>query len=119
MGCERFAEDTDQELTDFYSIDKTGKVLILQVVKKKKTTSAKYSSNELQFEEQQEIWKLGHGSTENFAGKLSLCFGMLVMIQNNDATELCITKVSCPIMFRHVPNILAFSAKSRDFTIQE
>ena len=92
MGCERFAEDTDQELTDFYSIDKTGKVLILQVVKKKKTSLAKYSSNELQFEEQQEIWKLGHGSTENFAGKLSLCFGMLVMIQNNDATELCITK---------------------------
>ncbi|KAJ7907713.1 hypothetical protein B0H13DRAFT_1618208, partial [Mycena leptocephala] len=26
------------------------------------------------------------------AGKLSLCVGMPVMIKNNDATELCITK---------------------------
>ena len=25
MGCEIFAEDTGQELTDFYSIDKRGK----------------------------------------------------------------------------------------------
>ena len=40
MGCDRFAEDTDQELTDFYSINKRGKGLILQVViKEKKTTS--------------------------------------------------------------------------------
>src|SRR6266487_3635204 len=28
----------------------------------------------------------------HFAGKLSLCLGMPVMIRNNDATELCITK---------------------------
>ena len=28
-------------------------------------------------------------------------------------------KVSHPVTFRHVPNILALSAKSRDFTIQE
>ena len=94
MGCERFAEDSGQELTDFYSIDKRGKSIDPESGEKKirKTTSAKYSSNELQFEEQHEIWKLRHGSTEGFAGKLSLCIGMPVMIRNNDATELCITK---------------------------
>ena len=94
MGCERFAEDTGQELTDFYSNNKRGKGIdpASGDKKKRKTISAKYSSNELQFEDQREIWKLRHGSTENFAGKLSLCIGMPVMIQNNDATELCITK---------------------------
>ena len=96
MGCERFAEDTGQELTDFYSIDKRGKGIDPASVggnkKKKKTNSAKYLPNDLQFEDQHGVWKLRHGSTENFAGKLSLCIGMPVMIRNNDATELCITK---------------------------
>ena len=89
-----FAEDSGQELTYFYSIDKRGKSIdpASGEKKKRKTTSAKYSSNELKFEEQHEIWKLRHGSTEGFAGKLSLCIGMPVMIWNNDATELCITK---------------------------
>ena len=32
--------------------------------------------------------ELRHGSTENFAGKLSLCIGMPVMIRNNDVAEL-------------------------------
>ncbi|KAF8811674.1 hypothetical protein BYT27DRAFT_7088969 [Phlegmacium glaucopus] len=31
-------------------------------------------------------------SSEHFPGKLSLCLGMPIMIRNNDATELCITK---------------------------
>ena len=81
MGCERFAEDTGQELTDFYSIDKRGKGIdpASGDKKKKKTTSEKYPSNELQFEDQHEIWKLRHGSTENLAGKLvfvSLVLGL-------------------------------------------
>ena len=54
MGSERFAEDTGQELTDFYSIDKRGKGIdpASGNKKKRKTISAKYSSNELQFEDQ-------------------------------------------------------------------
>ena len=90
IGCERFAEDTGQELTDFYSIDKRGKGIdpASGSKKKRKTISGKNSSNELQLNDQHEIWKLRHGSTENFAGKLSLCIGMPVMIQNNDAAEL-------------------------------
>ena len=39
-----------------------------------------------------EIWKLRPGATDHFPGKLSLCISMPVMIRNNDATELCITK---------------------------
>jgi len=31
-------------------------------------------------------------ATNHFAGKLSLCIGMPVIIRNNDATELYITK---------------------------
>lgn len=46
----------------------------------------------MEFEDQLQIWKVRHGSTDNFPGKLSLCIGMPVMIRNNDATELCITK---------------------------
>jgi hypothetical protein len=38
------------------------------------------------------LWDLNHSDTEHIAGKLSLCIGMPVMIRNNDATELCMTK---------------------------
>jgi len=38
------------------------------------------------------IWNLPHSATNHFPGKLSLCIGMPVIIRNNDATELCITK---------------------------
>ena len=94
MGCERFAADTGQELTNFYSIDKHGKEIdpASGEKKKKKQVLAKHVSNKIGFEDQIEIWKLRHGSTDNVAGKLSLCIGMPVMIRNNDATELCITK---------------------------
>ena len=46
----------------------------------------------MDFDDQLDIWKLCHGATDNFPGKLSLCVGMPVMIRNNNATELCITK---------------------------
>ena len=38
------------------------------------------------------VWNLQHSASEHIARKLSLCIGLPVMIQNNDATELCITK---------------------------
>ena len=57
-----------------------------------KENSLKHQSNEIDHNDQTEIWKLRHGSTEHFAGKLSLCIGMPVMLRNNDATEICITK---------------------------
>ena len=42
--------------------------------------------------DQEKLWDLPHHATQNFPGKLLLCIGMPVMLHNNDATELCITK---------------------------
>ena len=41
---------------------------------------------------QDAVWNLRHLASEHIPGKLSLCMGLPVMIRNNDATELCITK---------------------------
>src|SRR3954454_2977110 len=60
--------------------------------KRQAVSKLKHQSNEIEFDEQMEIWKLRPGATDHFPGKLSLCLGMPVMIRNNDATELCITK---------------------------
>ncbi|EDR04280.1 uncharacterized protein LACBIDRAFT_330779 [Laccaria bicolor S238N-H82] len=38
------------------------------------------------------LWNLRHSASDHVPGKLSLCIGMPVIIRNNDATELCITK---------------------------
>jgi hypothetical protein len=42
---------------------------------------------------QQQLWDAHPSFTEtHIAGKLDLCVGLPVMIRNNEATELCITK---------------------------
>jgi hypothetical protein len=96
LGCERFADDTNQKLTHFYSMDKWGKesdpANKTKWGKSKAASKTIHKSNLIEFDEQLEIWKLNHGATEHFPGKLPLCLGMPVMIRNNDATELCITK---------------------------
>ncbi len=97
LGCQRFAQETGQKLTNFYSIDKWGKEEDPAYKKKKHGSSKdasklKHKSNEIDFDDQLEIWKLCHSATGHFPGKLSLCLGMPVMIRNNEATELCITK---------------------------
>ena len=96
LGSERFANDTSQKLTNFYSIDKWGKEVDPadkdKWGKSKAASKLKHKSNEIEFDDQLQIWKVRHGATDNFAGKLSLCIGMPVMIRNNDATELGITK---------------------------
>ncbi|KAF8225519.1 hypothetical protein L208DRAFT_1305896 [Tricholoma matsutake] len=38
------------------------------------------------------LWNLRHSASDHVPSKLSLCMGMPVMIRNNEATELCITK---------------------------
>src|SRR5882724_2828398 len=49
-------------------------------------------SNEISPALQKIIWNLPHSATNHFPGKLSLCIGMPVIIRNNDAMGLCITK---------------------------
>ena len=96
LGSERFAKDTGQKLTNFFSIDKWGKEVDpadkLKWGKSKAGPKTTHKSNEMDFDDQLQVWKVRHGATDNFPGKLSLCIGMPVMIRNNDATELCITK---------------------------
>lgn len=96
LGCERFAAETGQKLTHFYSLDRWGKesdpATKVKFGKSRVAPKLKHRSNEIGHDDQTEIWKLRHGATEHFAGKLSLCIGMPVMLQNNDATEICITK---------------------------
>ena len=41
---------------------------------------------------QKTLWESSPHTSDHFPGKLSLCLGMPIMIRNNDATELCITK---------------------------
>ena len=41
---------------------------------------------------QDAVWNLQHSASDHIPGKLLLCIGLSVKIQNNDATELCITK---------------------------
>jgi hypothetical protein len=74
LGCERFAAETGQELTNFYSVDKWGKesepALKQKWGKSKAASKSKHKSNEIPFDIQMEIC---HGATDHFPGKLSLC----------------------------------------------
>src|SRR5882762_1081712 len=73
LGSVRFAAETGQTLTHFYSIDRFGSP---PDVAEKRSKSKKSKAS----------------AKNHFSGKLSLCIGMPVIIRNNDATELCITK---------------------------
>jgi len=96
LGSVQFAKETNQHLIDFYSIDKwvtyedipekgTG-------CKRRKRVKATESSTIITQADQERLWELIHHATQHFPEKLSLCIGMPVMLWNNDATELCITK---------------------------
>ena len=73
-GCKRFAQDTHQMLTNFYSVD--------SLSKGKSLTPA----------QQLKLWRLPPTDTDHIAGVLSLCKGMPVIIRYNYATQLCITR---------------------------
>src|SRR5882762_9733386 len=95
LGSVRFAAETSQTLTHFFSIDKFGTPPDAAEKRprgKKSKASGKHVSNEISHSLQKIIWNLPHSATSHFPGKLSLCIGMPVIIRNNDATELCITK---------------------------
>jgi hypothetical protein len=95
LGSVRFAAETGQTLTHFYSIDRFGSPPDAAEKRsrgRKSKASGKHVSNEISPTLQKIIWNLPHSATNHFPGKLSLCIGMPVIIRNNDATELCITK---------------------------
>jgi hypothetical protein len=86
LGSERFAAETGQKLTHFYSDD-----FLKQSSGKKKSLGLKlkHISDELQ----NLLWEQPPSTTDkHIPGKLSLCRGMPVMIRHNIATELCMTR---------------------------
>ena len=94
IGAERFARETGQELVDFYSDDsinlrncQTDRQTTQRIGKKFGKLSS--ISDKLQ----EHLWnQLPSENSMKIAGKLRLCLGMPVMIRNNFATELCITR---------------------------
>ncbi|KIL55041.1 hypothetical protein M378DRAFT_188694 [Amanita muscaria Koide BX008] len=79
IGCQRFSTETSQKLTHFFSEDSIH-------CKSEYVPTLTDSIQSL-------LWNAPHSSSaDNLPGKLSLCLGMPVMIRNNGATELCITK---------------------------
>ncbi|KDR71669.1 hypothetical protein GALMADRAFT_74602 [Galerina marginata CBS 339.88] len=87
LGALRFAQETGQTLVDFYSEDSCNV--------NSKDTESKHTTRlrEITGEVQSSLWSQPPScNNKNIAGKLSLCIGLPVMIRNNYATELCMTR---------------------------
>jgi hypothetical protein len=90
IGCQRFSAETGQRLTHFFSEDSLHcKAEVKKRLKSRITQRVPTLTDNIQ----SLLWDMPHSSNaDNLPGKLSLCIGMPVMIRNNGATELCITK---------------------------
>ncbi|KAJ7652240.1 hypothetical protein B0H17DRAFT_958033, partial [Mycena rosella] len=95
LGCIKYVKENNQDLTVFYSNDPPAGN---GGSDERKPRSARNQNVQrliktLPKNRQQQLWDAPPSSTDNhMPGKLSLCVGMPVMIRNNDATELCVTK---------------------------
>ncbi|KAF8075770.1 hypothetical protein FPV67DRAFT_1617250 [Lyophyllum atratum] len=95
VGSQRFALETNQTLTDFYSED-----LVAPPEDAGDRAKRKAAGNRTRVEKQKvsekvqkDLWDSPHCSNKKLIpGKLSLCVGLPVMIRQNLATELCITR---------------------------
>ena len=96
LGCERFAAETKQSLVDFYSIDTVPIDDSEEDGDKRKIYRGRRRAvkNGIIPDEIQEIlWEQpACANTKLIPGKLSLCIGLPIMIRNNTATEMCMTK---------------------------
>ncbi|KAF8868708.1 hypothetical protein BD779DRAFT_1426872, partial [Infundibulicybe gibba] len=92
LGGLRFAEESGQSLTDFYSEDSLGAGSETIAHRKRRISS---NSKPVVISEnlQRVLWDQPHcANVKHIPGKLSLCLGMPIMIRTNSATELCITR---------------------------
>ncbi|KAH7905265.1 hypothetical protein BJ138DRAFT_1017962 [Hygrophoropsis aurantiaca] len=92
LGAHRFAMDHGDELVDFYSEDKWADGNKLNDKSNKKSKLTAHCHEAISLEDQDVLWSLSPHTSDHFAPKLQLCVGMPIIIRNNDATELCITK---------------------------
>ncbi|KAF8882796.1 hypothetical protein BD779DRAFT_1381589, partial [Infundibulicybe gibba] len=95
LGCQRFARESRQELVHFYSEDSISSQD--EQGNRKTNFGSKGDLNVRTIPQavQDILWAQPHSANSighNIPAKLSLCIGMPVMIRNNSATELCITK---------------------------
>ncbi|KAL1684491.1 hypothetical protein GGG16DRAFT_32579, partial [Schizophyllum commune] len=95
LGCKRFAEESGQVLTSFYSCDYRAAEEMATGPSGKKGRGRKRPVNAgsgLSEGIQNTLWSSLPCFTEQIPGRLDLCIGMPVMIRSNIATELCMTK---------------------------
>ena len=96
LGSQRFATETGQNLTHFYSIDTVASNESEEDQPKKNFNARRKRSikyNLIPEKIQQALWEQPTcANTKLIPGKLSICLGMPIMIRNNAATEMCITK---------------------------
>ena len=85
LGAIRFAQETGQTLTDFFSDDSSrsqGDSELNRGVKQVREIT-----------DEEAFWSQPPSSTDkHIAGKLSICVGLPVMIRYNYATEICMTR---------------------------
>ncbi len=93
MGTTHFRVETGVELHDFYSIDLlNGKSEVSNKKRRGKGSRPRKQRYNLNTVVQNQLWEAPPSTSDHIAGKLTLCKGLPIMIRNNDATELCITK---------------------------
>lgn len=97
MNAKRFAHENKRPLSYFYSVDKQGRQSTGIRKAKKNNMSNMQPLNpapriRLTTQVQDALWSSQPHTSEHIAGCLPLCIGMPIMIRNNDATELNITK---------------------------
>jgi hypothetical protein len=95
-GAKRFAADYGLQLEHFYSIDaRAGSSDDIRTKRRRRRRTkgtADTLSSGLSRKDQEALWECSPHMSGGVAAKLSLCVGMPVIIHNNEATELCITK---------------------------
>lgn len=94
IGCNRFAKDTNQNLTSFYSIDRNSDEDDNNIKKRKRKSKGNQKNRQPRLDQvdKETLWNMEPSTTSHVAGTLRLCIGMPIMIRHNYATELCITK---------------------------
>jgi hypothetical protein len=93
-GGRKFAADHGLELTHFYSLDELagGDNSKRYKRRRKRGKNNTPTLSGLTRADQDALWECYPHMSDHIAGKLSLCIGMPIMIRNNEATELCVTK---------------------------
>ncbi|KAF6754974.1 hypothetical protein DFP72DRAFT_758449, partial [Ephemerocybe angulata] len=91
MNAVRFAHENKQQLFMFYAIDRQS---IARGSRGRQKASTVPTNHRLKLTDavREALWTSPPYTSQHIPACLPICVGMPVMIRNNDATELCITK---------------------------